>query len=142
MSAGILMEYRGFKSTTQGREYAFHVRLSSEDSRDFTVTISTEAFSSHLVSYQDGPNVCSARLKRELTTSPDVPTGTSFLINQKEMEEHKVREMAGAPKRPLFYLITLRSYINWYIFRPDLQAFILIFPNYGRIIIQKLGKQA
>lgn len=94
------MAYMGFTSTTQGREYAFHVRFSSEDSRDYTVTIPSEAFSSRLVSYQDGPNVCSSRLKRELTANPSVPTGTSFLIDQDELDDHKLRQLAEAPKRP------------------------------------------
>ena len=100
MSEGVFMAYMGFTSTTQGREYAFHVRFSSEDSRDYTVTIPSEAFSSRLVSYQDGPNVCSSRLKRELTANPGVPTGTSFLIDQNELDDHKLRQAAEAPKRP------------------------------------------
>lgn len=98
MSEGVLMAYMGFTSTTQGRQYAFHVRFSSEDSRDYTVTISSEAFSSRRVSYQDGPNVCSSRLKRELTANPGVPSGTSFLIDQHELDEHKLKQAAEAPK--------------------------------------------
>lgn len=100
MSDGVSMEYMGFKSTGQGREYAFHVRFPSQDARDYTVTIATEAFASRCVSYQDGPNVCSSRLKRELTANPDLPTGTDFLIDQKEMDDHRLRHMADAPKRP------------------------------------------
>jgi hypothetical protein len=99
MSDAVFMEYMGFKSTTQGREYAFHVRFSSEDSRDYTVTIASEAFTTRCVSYQDGPNVCSSRLKRELTANPHIPTGTSFLIDDKEIDDHKLRQMAEAPKR-------------------------------------------
>jgi hypothetical protein len=100
MSEAVFMEYMGFKSTTQGREYAFHVRFSSQDSRDYTVTIASEAFISRRVSYQDGPNVCSSRLKRELTANPGVPTGTSFLIDQKELDDHKLGQTTEAPKRP------------------------------------------
>jgi hypothetical protein len=100
MAEGILMEYAGFKSTAQGREYAFHVRFSAEDSRDYTVTITTGAFSSRRVSYQDGPNLCSSRLKRELTNTPDIADGTSFLIDERDLDEHKVKQMADAPKRP------------------------------------------
>jgi hypothetical protein len=98
MSEAVFMEYMGFTSTTQGREYAFHVRFSPQDSRDYTVTITSNAFSSRCVSYQDGPNVCSARLKRELTVNPDAPTGTSFLIEEKELDDHKVTHTSEAPK--------------------------------------------
>lgn len=93
MSAGILMEYMGFTSTTCGREYSFHVRFSAEDTRDFTVTIALEAFTSRRVSYQDGPNLSSSRLKRELTTNPDVPTGSSFLIDAKEIDDRKLLDL-------------------------------------------------
>lgn len=92
------MEYMGFASTTQGREYAFHVRFSAQDSRDYTVTIMSEAFIARRVSYQDGPNVCSSRLKRELTTDPIAPTGTSFLIDEKDIDDHKLTHISKAPK--------------------------------------------
>jgi len=92
------MEYMGFTSTTQGREYAFHVRFSPQDSRDYILTITSEAFRSHRVSYQDGPNVCSLRLKRELTANPDTPTGTSFLIEEKEIDDHKLTHTSQGSK--------------------------------------------
>jgi len=92
------MEYVGFKSTTLGREYAFHVRFSPQDARDYLVTISGEAFSSRRVSFQDGPNVCSSRLKRELTANPDIPTGTAFLIDEKEIDDNKLRHVSESPK--------------------------------------------
>ena len=99
MSEAIFMEYMGFTSTMQGREYAFHVRFSPQDSRDYTVTIASEAFASRRVKYQDGPNVCSSRLKRELIANPDTPTGTSFLIDEKEIDHHKLIDISEAPKR-------------------------------------------
>jgi hypothetical protein len=89
----ILMEYMGFTSTVQGREYAFHVRFSPQETRDYTVTISSEAFRSRRVSYQDGPNMCSSRLKREITANLDLPTGTSFLIDEKAIDDQKVLEI-------------------------------------------------
>jgi hypothetical protein len=105
MSGAVFMEYRGFTPTALGREYAFQVRFSPQDSREYVVTIAVAAFSSSRVSYQDGPNVCSSRLKRELAANPDVPTGTSFLIDEKEMDDHKLRQTSEDPKhkyRPKF----------------------------------------
>ena len=93
------MEYVGFTSTTQGREYAFHVRFAPQDSRDYTVTITSEAFTSRRVSYQDGPGVCSSRLRRELTANSDVPTGSSFLIDEKDIDVRKLIEMSEFPNR-------------------------------------------
>ena len=98
MSEAVFMDYMGFTSTTQGREYAFHVRFSPQDSRDYTVTITREVFSSRRASYQDGPNLCSSRLKRELTANPDAPTGTSFLIDEKEIDDRKLAHTSEASK--------------------------------------------
>jgi hypothetical protein len=99
MTDAVLMEYMGFNSTKQGREYAFHVRFSAQDARDYTVTIASETFTSRRVSFQDGPNVCSARLKRELIANPAIPTGTDFLIDEKEIDDHKLRNMSEPSKR-------------------------------------------
>jgi hypothetical protein len=89
MSTGILMQYLGFESANGGRAYAFQVRYSAEDVRDYTITITNETFASRRVSYQDGPNVCSSKLKRELTANPDLPTGTAFVVGEKELAEAK-----------------------------------------------------
>ena len=106
MGVAVLMEYAGFRTTAKGREYAFHVRFSERDSRDYTVTIADGAFTSRLVSYQDGPSVCSSKLKRELSVNPDALTGTSFSIDEKEIEDHNARhepehlKHRGRPKLP------------------------------------------
>lgn len=99
MSEHASMEYMGFTSTTRGRDYAFHVRFSAEDSRDYIVTIALAAFTSRRVSYQDGPGVSSSRLKRELTANPDTPTGSSFLIDEAEIDSHKLIDLSDAPRR-------------------------------------------
>ena len=49
MTNSILMQYLGFGSKGQWREYAFQVRYAGEDVRDFTLTIPNEAFTSHRV---------------------------------------------------------------------------------------------
>jgi hypothetical protein len=72
MSEAVFVEYMGFISTAQEREYAFHVRFSPQDSHGYTATITREAFNSRRVGYQDRPGVCSSRLKRQLTANPDV----------------------------------------------------------------------
>jgi len=87
MNEAVFMEYIGFKSTTQGRVYRFRVRFTSLDSRNYTVTIASEVFVSHRLNYQDGPHVCSSRLRRELTANPEVPSGTDFLISEKEIND-------------------------------------------------------
>jgi hypothetical protein len=89
MTHGIFMQYTGFESKNRGREYAFQVRFAAEDVRDFTVTITVEAFDSRRVRFQDAPDVCSLRLKRELTANVDCPSNTNFLITDTDLDDYR-----------------------------------------------------
>jgi hypothetical protein len=90
MATSILIQYLGFESKGQWREYTFQVRYTPEDIRDFTLTILNEAFTSHRVRYQDGPDLCSLKLRRELIANADHPSNTSFEISDSELEDYRV----------------------------------------------------
>jgi len=90
------MQYLGFESKGQVREYAFQVRYTKEDVREFTLTILNEAFTSHRVRYQDAPDVCSLKLRRELTANADLPSNTNFPITDTELDDYK----AGHTSKP------------------------------------------
>jgi hypothetical protein len=90
MRDAILMQYLGFESKSQGREYTFQVRYSAEDIREFTLTISNEAFASHRVRYQDAPDVCSLKLRRELAMNVSHPSKTNFLITDSELDDYRL----------------------------------------------------
>lgn len=96
MSETILMHYLGFSPKNQWREYSFRVRYAAEDIRDFTLTILNEAFTSHRVRYQDAPDVCSVKLRRELTANPNCPSHTNFAISDTELADYK----AGHSPKP------------------------------------------
>jgi hypothetical protein len=89
MSDTILMQYLGFKPKNEWREYSFQVPYAAEDIRDFTLTILNEAFTSHRVRYQDAPDVCSAKLRRELSANPTHPSHTNFAISDSELADYK-----------------------------------------------------
>lgn len=93
------MQYTGFESNAQGREYAFQVRFAAEDVRDFKVTITIEAFDLHRVRFQDAPDVCSLRLKRELTANVACPSNTNFLITNDEMDEYRMSHSSKPDQR-------------------------------------------
>jgi hypothetical protein len=78
MSERIIMEFLGFESKPMVREYLFTVRQSSAEPRDFFLTISHESFDAHRVRYQDAPDVCSLRLRRELASHGNHPLETHF----------------------------------------------------------------
>ena len=100
MSDTILMQYLGFEPKNEWREYSFQVRYAAEDIRDFTLTILNEAFTSHRVRYQDAPDVCSARLRRELSVNPNHPSHTNFAIGDGELADYKTGRSRKSPYRP------------------------------------------
>ena len=95
-----MMQYVGFESKNRSREYAFQVRYAAEDVRDFTLTIADDAFTSHRVRYQDAPDVCSLKLKRELITNADVPSRTNFPITDEELDDYRVAHTSKTAKSP------------------------------------------
>jgi len=88
MADQILMQYVGFTAGALVREYNFVVR-DEAGSREYTVTIANEAFVSHRVRYQDGPNICSRRLRRELAANPNDLSATQFCITDPELADYK-----------------------------------------------------
>jgi hypothetical protein len=90
-----------FKSKESGREYSFEVREMSQEPREFKVTIDQHAFNKKLLKIQDGPDVCSARLRRELISTANRPTESHFHITTAELDEY--REKHTPPKRSMFH---------------------------------------
>jgi hypothetical protein len=95
----IIMQYLGFKPKNEWREYSFQVRYAAEDIREFTLTILNEAFTSHKVRYQDGPDLCSLKLRRELISNPDHPSHTNFAISNGELDDYKAGHTTRASHR-------------------------------------------
>lgn len=98
MSDTRLMQYVGFDSKDKGREYRFQVRYTTEDTREFTLTIPSAAFISHLVRYQDAPDVCSLKLQRELATNADHASKTDFPVTDAELEDYRLAHTSKSPK--------------------------------------------
>lgn len=101
MSHEILVQFIGFQSKETGREYAFEVREMSQEPREFKVTIDQAAFNTKLLKIQDGPDVCSARLRRELVSNANRPTESHFHITTAELDDY--REKHTPPKRSMFH---------------------------------------
>jgi hypothetical protein len=64
------------------REYSFVLRESAIDSHEITFTILNEAFTSHRLSLQNGPDICSLKLHRELADSANGPLQTHYRISE------------------------------------------------------------
>ncbi len=81
------VQYVGFTAKAMVREYSFLVRESSIESHEVTFTILNEAFTSHRLSLQNGPDICSLKLHRELADSSET-----------ELDAYRESHTSGAPK--------------------------------------------
>ncbi|HTS13809.1 MAG TPA: hypothetical protein VMH00_16940 [Candidatus Limnocylindrales bacterium] len=89
MSNSILVQFVGFEVKPMVREYTFTVRESASEPREFTLSISNEAFNGRLVRYQDAPDVCSVKLRRELATHANHPPITHYSVTDADLEEYR-----------------------------------------------------
>jgi hypothetical protein len=92
------VQYVGFTAKAMVREYSFLVRESSIDSHEVTFTILNEAFTSHRLSLQNGPDICSLRLHRELADSSNGPLNTHYRISETELDAYRESHTSGTPK--------------------------------------------
>ena len=99
MSRDVVMQFVGFEVKGLFREYTFSVREPPSDARQFTLTIPNEAFDQHRVRYQDAPDVCSLKLRRELATYANNPPDTHYGITDAELEDYRSSH-SRAPKSP------------------------------------------
>jgi hypothetical protein len=100
MTEHILVQFVGFQSKQSAREYTFMVREAQTEPREFTITISNEAFNSRRVRYQDAPDICSHRLHRELAAAENHPSRTHFQLTDAELDEYRTTHMHKPPKYP------------------------------------------
>jgi hypothetical protein len=97
MSERIFIQYVDFEPRTLVRQYTFKV-LESGDAREFTLTITNEAFESHRARYQDGPDICTLRLRRELSSSDNRPAATHFRISEADLEDYRAAHLPKSLK--------------------------------------------
>jgi hypothetical protein len=98
VSREIIVEFVGFESKQRVREFTFIVRELSIEPREFTLTIANEAFDSRRVRYQDAPDVCSLKLRRELAANANHPPNTHYRITDEELEDYRSTHASRTPK--------------------------------------------
>ncbi len=90
--------YLGFSTTPAGREY--HLRVVNEvGPRRFEILIPHEAFASHAARYQDAPDLCFAKLQRELAADPDLLAGANLTLSAHELLDYSVALNRPPPVR-------------------------------------------
>jgi hypothetical protein len=89
MTENVNVQYVGFEAKTLVREYSFLVRQASSETREFSISIVNEAFTSRRLSYQDGSSICSLKLHRELDAFSNHPPQTHYRISEAELAEYR-----------------------------------------------------
>jgi hypothetical protein len=94
----LYIQYLGFELAAGSRTYAFHVIAESEETREFTVDLQSEAFRSPPLRTQDGPGICYARLKQELEReTKESRVGTHLQIGERDIQEYIERHYPHKP---------------------------------------------
>ena len=65
----------------------------------FTLAISNEAFLTHLVRYQDAPEICFLKLQREMAACGDGLPALQLRLTDAELEEYKKAHTPKAKKK-------------------------------------------
>jgi hypothetical protein len=89
MSDSLIVQFMGYEVLPLVREYTFAVRESKSEAREFTLTISNAAFECRRARFQDAPDICSLRLRRELAADSNHPANTHFQITDEELEDYR-----------------------------------------------------
>jgi hypothetical protein len=101
VSDNVIVQFVRFEAKALVREYTFTVREATSEPREFTLTIANEAFVSHRARYQDAPDICSLKLRRELATDAVQPSKTHFRVSDAELDAYRTAHN-HKPLRKLF----------------------------------------
>jgi len=100
MSDSLIVQFVGYEVSPLVREYRFSVRESRNEAREFTLTIANAAFDGRRARYQDAPDICSARLRRELAADGNHPANTHFQITDQELDDYRGRHSPKSSQSP------------------------------------------
>ena len=85
-----MVQYLGFQLRPRGRDYTYRVVDPKSQTREFTLTISNQAFVDQHVPYQDAPAICYQKLQRELAVeNTEQPLPRHFTISDRELDEYR-----------------------------------------------------
>ena len=100
MSDSLIVQFIGYEVRPKAREYMFTVREDKAEPREFILTIASAAFDGRRARFQDAPDICSLRLRRELAADANHPANTHFQITDEELDEYRGRHTPKASASP------------------------------------------
>lgn len=92
------VHYLGFRTTDDGREYT--LRVTGETPRQFVMVIGHGHFASGRARFQDGPDLCCAKLTRVLTEEVGEPApDCTFVLTGEELLQYQTDRAPSERKR-------------------------------------------
>jgi hypothetical protein len=92
----VTIQYLGFQLKPRGRDYTYRVVDPKAQTREFTLTISYQAFMERRVPYQDAPGLCYQKLQRDLATeTPERPLQQHSTVSDQELAEFREKHHSG-----------------------------------------------
>jgi hypothetical protein len=92
------LEYIGFITQGEQREYTLRLRRPGVEDQDFVLAVPLQAFLTRRVRFQDAPDICFRKLQHALADSPESLPPSFQSITDAELEAYRV---ATAPKVPV-----------------------------------------
>ncbi len=93
-----IVRYVGFRSTARGREYTMRV-AEGLSSREFVLLITHQAFAAREARFQDAPDICSGKLRRELAGDPDLLPGECMAVTAQDLLDYRSDHLSPLEKR-------------------------------------------
>ena len=88
----MVIQYLGFQLKPRGRDYSYRVVGPKSETREFTLTISNQAFADRQVPYQDAADLCYQKLRKELAAeNAESPLPRHHTISKQELDEYRAR---------------------------------------------------
>ena len=83
------IQYLGFQLKPRGRDYLYRVVDTKTEDREFTFTISNQAFIQNGILYQDAADLCFQQLRRKLDLeTPEKPIPRRLIPSDEEFREY------------------------------------------------------
>ncbi|HKC13503.1 MAG TPA: hypothetical protein VKI41_15865 [Vicinamibacteria bacterium] len=98
MNKPVAVQYLGFHSTAEAREYTLRVG-GGDESRDFRVLIPHTAFAARRARYQDAPDICFSKLQRELAANADL-LPAEFVVTEADLLGYRESQTRRTERRP------------------------------------------
>jgi len=92
------VRYMGFEATTEGREYT--LRVDGEgDPRTFVFVIPHSAFTSKEARFQDAPDLCFAKLQRDVLGENAPVAGARFVLTSADLAAYRDVQTKRTPEK-------------------------------------------